>query len=132
MRVHILTLALIATPAAALAASADGVWKTQASDSGGYLEVTVAPCTADASKTCGVVSKAFKAAGAEDAAYQYLGKPILEGMASDGDGRYSGGTIFDPENGKTYNSKMSVKGNELDVDGCISFICEGEVWSRVK
>ena len=32
---------------------------------------------------------------------------------------YSGGTIWDPEHGKTYSSKMTVKGDVLDVEGCI-------------
>jgi uncharacterized protein (DUF2147 family) len=45
---------------------------------------------------------------------------------------YAGGTIWDPEKDKTYKSKMSVKGDDLDVDGCISFVCIGEDWQRVK
>ena len=60
MHKHFLVLALVAVPAAAWAAGADGVWKTQANDAGGYLEITIGPC-ADAAKTCGVVTKAFKA-----------------------------------------------------------------------
>ena len=131
MQKHFLVLALVAVPAAAWAAGADGVWKTQASDAGGYLEITIGPC-ADAAKTCGVVTKAFKAPGTEDPAYPYLGKPIIENMTNDGDGRYSGGTVFDPKSGKTYDSKLSLKGGGLDVEGCIAFICEGEMWSRVK
>jgi uncharacterized protein (DUF2147 family) len=53
-------------------------------------------------------------------------------MVSDGTGSYSDGTVFDPESGKTYNSKMSLKGDALDVEGCIAFVCEGEKWSRVR
>ncbi len=132
MRKILMASALAVAPALALAEGADGVWKTQATDSGGYLEIMVGPCAADASKTCGVVSKAFKAPGEADPAYHYLGKPIVENMASDGDGRYSGGTVFDPESGKTYDSKMSLKGDALDVEGCVAFICDGETWSRVK
>jgi uncharacterized protein (DUF2147 family) len=41
-------------------------------------------------------------------------------------------TIWDPEKDKTYKSKMSVKGDDLDVEGCISFVCIGEDWKRVK
>ena len=132
MQKHLLIVALAAFPGLALAAEVDGIWKTEANDAGGYLEVTVAPCAADATKICGVVSKAFKGPGAEDPAYPFLGKPIIENMASDGEGRYSGGTIFDPDSGKTYDSKMSMKGNDLNVDGCISFLCQGQEWHRVK
>lgn len=132
MRNILVAAALIAAPAWALAAGVDGVWRTESNDAGGYLEVTVGPCAADSSKTCGIASKAFKAPGEADPAYPHLGKPIIENMASDGDGQYSGGTVFDPESGKTYKSKMSLKGGGLDVEGCIAFICEGETWSRVE
>ncbi len=131
MRTQLLTTTLMAAPAAAFAGGVDGVWKTEPNDAGGYLQVTVTACASDASKTCGVVSNAFKA-GAEDAAYPYLGRIIIDNMTNDGDGRYSGGTVFDPENGKTYKSKMSIKGDALNVDGCIGFICEANVWNRVK
>jgi hypothetical protein len=47
-------------------------------------------------------------------------------------GRYSGGALFDLENGKTYKSQMSVKGSGLDVEGWIGLLCEGEMWHRVK
>lgn len=132
MRKVLVAAALIAAPAAALAAGAEGVWKTQANDAGGYLEVTIGPCAAAASKTCGVVSKAVKPGGDADPAYRYLGKPIIENMVSTGDGRYSDGTVFDPESGKTYTSKMSVEGDALDVEGCIAFVCDGQMWSRIK
>jgi uncharacterized protein (DUF2147 family) len=132
MRTVLLAAALIAAPNLVLAAGADGVWKTQSNDAGGYLEVTVGPCAADSSKTCGIASKAFKAPGEVDPAYPHLGKPIIENMGSDGDGKYSGGTVFDPESGKTYKSKMSLTDGGLDVEGCIAFICQGETWSRVK
>lgn len=127
----VMTASVIAAPVMAFADGAHGTWKTNVNDAGGYLEVTIAPCAADASKTCGLVTRAFKA-GVEDPRYQYVGKPIIENMTSDGGGRYSGGTVFDPENGKTYKSKMSVDGDTLDVEGCVAILCEGEVWSRVK
>ncbi len=132
MRKVLVAAALVAAPTLALAAGAEGVWRTQSNDTGGYLEVTVGPCAADASKICGIATKAFKAPGQSDPAYPNLGKPIVDNMASDGDGRYSGGTVFDPESGKTYKSKMSLNGNSMDVEGCIAFICDGETWSRVE
>ena len=115
----------------AIAAGPEGVWKTNANDTGGYLEVTFAPCAADASKTCGVVSRAFKA-GTEDLTYPFLGKEIIKSLSSEGGGRYSDGTVFDPENGKTYKAKMTLEGENLDVEGCVAILCEGEVWTRVK
>jgi uncharacterized protein (DUF2147 family) len=115
----------------AIAGGADGVWKTEANKKGGYLEVTVAPCKADAAKTCGIITAASSATG-PDPAYANLGKPIIENMASSDGTSFSGGTIWDPEDGKTYASKMILKGDTLDVEGCVGPICRGQDWERVQ
>lgn len=117
-------------PAIAAAGSANGVWSTEKDDKGAYLEVTIAPCESDAAFTCGVISKAIIASG-EDPSYSDLGKLIIKDMKDHGDGTYSKGTIWDPVHDKVYKSKMKVKGDELDVDGCISVICEGQHWQKV-
>jgi len=128
-----LTIALLAAaaPALAFAGPADGVWQTEKNKQGGYLEVTIAPCTSDSALTCGKISRAFNKDG-EDPAYPDLGKPIIEGMKNDGGASYSGGTIWDPEDNKTYSSKMTVKGDDLDVEGCVTIFCQGQDWKRVK
>lgn len=131
MRKLVISFVLAAAPGAALAAGADGVWATEKNDDGGYLEVTIAPCASDGSLTCGTISKAFNGQG-EDPAYADLGKSIIDGMKHDSDGAYSGGTVWDPEHNKTYSSKMTVKGDDLDVEGCISIFCQGQDWRRVK
>jgi len=66
-----------------------------------------------------------------------IGLPILEGMTYEGDGTWSGGTIYDPANGKTYKAKMSLDGAEdesLDVRGFIGFSLFGRTttWKRVE
>jgi len=91
----------------------------------------MAPCAADASLTCGTITRAFNAKG-EDPAYANLGKPIVENMKDDGSGGFSGGTIWDPEHDKTYDSKMSLEGDTLDVEGCVTIFCSGQDWTRVK
>jgi uncharacterized protein (DUF2147 family) len=45
---------------------------------------------------------------------------------------FSGGTIWDPEHDKTYKSKMTLKGDDLDVEGCVSIVCSGQDWKRFK
>lgn len=118
-------------PMSALAGAADGVWKTGSDNAGGYLEVTIAPCASDDAKSCGTISKAFTKTG-EDPGYANIGKAIIEDMAPDGDDKFSGGTIWNPEDGKTYNSKLIVRGDTLEVDGCVMFFCKEQDWSRVK
>ena len=122
---------IAAMPAMALASEADGLWATEKNENGGYLEVKVAPCASNASLTCGIISRAFNAKG-EDSGYVNLGKSIIENMKHDGNGTYSGGTIWDPENNKTYSSKMILKGDVLDVEGCVAIFCRGQNWKRVN
>ncbi len=121
----------IAGSSAAVAGGADGTWRTETGDNGGYLEVTIGPCEADASRTCGTISSAFNEQG-QDPAYEHLGRLMIDGMESDDGTRYSGGTIWDPQEDKTYKSKMKVDGSKLDVEGCIAFICRGQNWTRVE
>jgi uncharacterized protein (DUF2147 family) len=114
-----------------LAGGADGVWKTEANDDGGYLEVSIGPCESDSAKTCGKISNAFTKQGA-DPEYEHMGKLMVKDMESDDEANYSGGTIWDPEEDKTYSSKMHLKGDVLDVEGCVTIICSGQDWTRVK
>lgn len=123
-------LLLLTASALASAESIDGVWSTEESDSGGYLEIKIGPCKSDATKTCGVISAAFSKDGIEPD-YEHLGKLMIRGMKSDDGISYSGGTIWHPEKDKVYKSKLKVKGNDLEVDGCIAFICIGQNWKRV-
>lgn len=131
MRKLIIAAALAFTPAAGLAAGADGVWKTEPGDSGGYLEITIGACASDAGKTCGVITKAYSKDG-PDPDYANIGKLLVKDMTFDGDKNYDDGTIWDPEHDKTYSSKMELKGDTLEVDGCISIICSGQNWTKVK
>jgi len=44
---------------------------------------------------------------------------------------WSGGTILDPANGKTYRSKAKlIAPDRLGVSGCVAFICREQVWQR--
>ena len=57
---------------------------------------------------------------------------MVKDMTSKDGTKYSGGTIWDPQDDKTYKSKMHLNGNELDVKGCVSVFCSGQAWMRVK
>ena len=124
-------VALAAASSMAVANGAAGVWATEAGKDGGHLEITLAPCDSDSSKTCGKISKAFNKQGV-DSNYENLGKLMVKDMESNDGANYSGGTIWDPENNKTYKSKMHLKGDTLDVEGCVSIFCSGQDWKRVK
>lgn len=122
-------LAIVASPLAADPLA--GTWKTAEGKDGGYLHVTVAPCGA---ALCGTIDKAFKAGGAPSTAYEHLGKQLFWDMAANGGNAYGGGKIWAPDTGKTYASKMQLKGQTLKVKGCVAggAICRGQDWTRVK
>ena len=126
-----LGVALGAASSMAFAGGADGVWKTEVGSDGGYLEVTISPCDSDSSKTCGTISSAYSKKG-KDPAYKNLGKLMVKDMNSEDGVKFSGGTIWDPQKDKTYKSKMTLKGDDLDVEGCVSIVCSGQDWKRVK
>jgi len=61
-----------------------------------------------------------------------IGMTILTGLKKDGDNVYSGGNILDPNNGKTYNAKVTVieGGKKLEMRGSILFIGRTQTWIR--
>jgi uncharacterized protein (DUF2147 family) len=129
--VVIVGMVIVTASTVALAGGADGVWKTEADDKGAYLEVTIAPCESDSSKTCGKITNAMTKQGA-DPKYANMGQLIVKDMESADGKDYSGGTIWDPVHDKTFKSKMHLRGDDLDVKGCVSIICSGQDWKRVK
>ena len=63
-----------------------------------------------------------------------MGLNLLSGLKKDG-GEYTGGTIYDPANGKTYNCSMKVEGDVLHVRGSLDkkgLIGRTMDWYRVK
>lgn len=60
------------------------------------------------------------------------GMVILWGLKPDAPGKWKGGTVLDPENGKTYKSKIELleSARKLGMSGCIAFICRQQVWIR--
>ena len=60
------------------------------------------------------------------------GMVILWGLKPNGVGRWSGGHVLDPENGKTYKAKLDLldDGRKLGMSGCFAFFCRQQVWVR--
>ncbi|MCA3740453.1 DUF2147 domain-containing protein [Phenylobacterium sp.] len=135
--------AFIASIALALSASAAfastspvGVWYTQ--DKQG--KVRIAPC---GDKLCGVIisgrgKDGKPASDARDDANPnpalrsrpILGLQILRDFKPTGPGRWGGGKIYDPNTGRTYDSKLSLSnGGVLKVEGCVTVICVSQTWT---
>ena len=111
------------------AASADnvlGTWKSEPGETGGYIHVTMSQC---GSKICGNIAKVV---GNDNTSI--VGRQIIANMSPNGGGKYSGGTIWAPDNDKTYKSKMTLSGNSLKVEGCGlgGAVCRGQTWTRIN
>ena len=141
-----------ATAAVAADASADaalGTWLTEAGDKGGRAHVEI---SRSGNKLVGKIvhleEPNFEAGHARAGKPKVdlenpdpklreraiLGLQILQGFTYDGDGEWSGGTIYDPANGKTYKAQITMDGRDvLSVRGYIGLPIIGRTatWKRV-
>lgn len=62
-----------------------------------------------------------------------FGLPLVEGFSYTGKNKWKGGTIYDPNNGKTYSCKLKLDGDRLKVRGYIGVSLIGRTtnWTRV-
>jgi uncharacterized protein (DUF2147 family) len=137
-----LALALLAAAGAAFAqATPAGLWKTiddetkqekslvRITDNDGVLsgkiEKILDPAKQD--EKCDKCSDARKG-------QPKLGMTIIEGVKKNADEPYwDGGSILDPNNGKTYKVRMTLKdgGKTMEVRGFIAFFYRNQTWQRV-
>jgi uncharacterized protein (DUF2147 family) len=64
-----------------------------------------------------------------------LGQTIVQGMKYDGDGKWSGGSIYDPDSGRSYKCRLQLlEPDRLQVRGFIGFALLGrsQVWTRYQ
>jgi uncharacterized protein (DUF2147 family) len=128
-----LALSLFAGPALA-ADPVEGEWLTQA----GSAKVRIAPCATKADRMCGTVvwlkNPGVKDTKNPDAKLRdrpILGVNLIRDFKQAGPGRWTGGKIYDPESGKTYDSKISANANgTLKVEGCVLVVCQAQTWKR--
>lgn len=145
MRIHFTAVlaALLAVPASAGSAQGlpTGRWQTIDDGTGKAKSVVEIYRTTDGSYAGKVVEILDTHNGIDPACDKCRGsnrnKPIkgmviLWGLKADGAGKWNGGTVLDPENGRTYRSKIELLagGAKLGMSGCIAFICRQQVWVR--
>lgn len=132
-----LTLAAISIAAPSFAAgSINGDWKTEEGDA----VIKIGKCGATVcgridrylvTPPGGVNQKDLNNPNKKLRSRTLRGTAILTGFKQDG--KKWRGRIYDPKSGKTYRSEVSLtSANKLKVKGCISFICQGQNWTRAK
>ena len=136
-------LVLAFTAGAAFAqASPVGLWKTiddetkqekslvRISESAGVLSGRIEKIV-DPAKQDSVCDKCEDARKGQ----KVLGMTIVEGVKKNaGEPYWDGGTILDPNNGKTYKVRLTPQdgGKTLEVRGFIGFLYRNQTWQRVE
>jgi len=139
----VITASLIASAGAALAqATPVGLWKTidddtkqekslvRVTEQGGVISGKVEKLS-DPSKAGALCDKCEGARKDKP----IVGMTIIEGVSKNaGEPYWDGGTILDPNNGKTYKLRLTPKdgGKTLEVRGFIGFLYRNQTWSRVE
>lgn len=130
-KIILATALILAAPLAAQAQDVNGTWQSEPSDTGSYITVAIDDCAANAAQTCGTITGVFEAGGAPGN-QEIMGEPIIWDMVATNPGNWAQGTIWAPDQDKTYNSKMSLSGDNLEVSGCVLFICRSQNWTRIN
>jgi uncharacterized protein (DUF2147 family) len=128
-------LVLIASPS--LAKPLEGtLWRTQGGD--GLIRIE-----ACGNKTCGRIVNGTPrpGEGGLDAknpnptlrTRPLAGLAILSGFTQAKDQSYKGGTIYNPNDGKTYRSEFRLKPDgRLEVKGCVGPFCQSQIWTAAR
>ena len=119
-----------------------GEWGTQ----GMNAKVAIVRCPGLADHICGTISWLWEPVDpsgrpktdAENADPHLRGRPliglqILSNFRRNSSGMLDGGTIYNPEDGRTYDATLRLQGaDSLVVEGCVLFICRKQVWRRAS
>jgi uncharacterized protein (DUF2147 family) len=101
-----------------------GEWWTP----GFAARVRIEPC-GDA--LCGRIVWLWDDAAAQQQAL--IGRRVVEGMRAADAGRWAGGTLHDPEDGRAYKGSLQLQPTgSLKLEGCFGPFCRAQVWRRVE
>jgi uncharacterized protein (DUF2147 family) len=141
IKLSIATWLLVAAPLAFAQATPVGLWKTvdeqkvekshvRLAESGGVLSGKIEKLL-DPTKQASVCDKCSDARKDKPV----LGMTIVEGVKkNESEPYWDGGTILDPNDGKTYKVRMTPKdgGKQLEVRGFIGPFFRNQTWTRVE
>jgi uncharacterized protein (DUF2147 family) len=60
-----------------------------------------------------------------------VGRLVIDRMQATQPGRWQGGRLYNPEDGRDYKGSLHLQStSRLVIDGCVLFICRTQVWRR--
>lgn len=133
------TAAFIASPATAISDPVVGKWWNEKKTA----HIEIVPC---GDSVCGSIvwmqepnlddGSPKRDANNEDEELRertILGLQIIGGFEKEEPGVWEDGTIYNPRDGKTYKSNMSINDKgRLEVEGCVLIFCQSQVWEPVE
>jgi uncharacterized protein (DUF2147 family) len=117
-----------------------GEWVTQ-----GYsARVRIAPCSQAHALLCGEIVWLWEANDAQGVPLRdvrnpkvelrqrpLIGLSLLKDFRRESDTKWTDGSIYDPESGRTYRATLTWRSHdELEVEGCFLFVCHSQLWRR--
>jgi uncharacterized protein (DUF2147 family) len=137
--IRLATIALLTSPLSATALAEPGPHGTWIMDSG-KVTVQVEDCGANLCGKIVALSKPLDKHGNPkldkknpDSALRkrpVIGLTILKDMQPDGENKWQG-TIYNADDGYTYNSVMKLSGDMMKVKGCVVFLCKSMYFKRL-
>jgi uncharacterized protein (DUF2147 family) len=119
------------------ATEATGVWRMES----GKVTVRLANCGARLCGTIIALKKPFKKNGQPKTDHEnpnpalrdrpLIGLLLLSNMKPDGENKWRG-TIYNPDDGRTYSASMRLDGNRIKVKGCVAgILCQSKWFVKV-
>jgi Delta7-sterol 5-desaturase len=123
----LLAVALVSSAAPARAQTAQGVHDDWATRGLGAV-VRLAPCAPHAATLCGRLIWVWNPSEVRPGA---VGSLILRDLVREG-AAWRGGSVLNPEDGRTYTGTISLEGDVLRLRGCAGPFCQTQVWRRLS
>jgi len=133
-----LAAALAAGPAGAAERGIAGRWATEGFGS----IVEFRPCVATPAELCGRIVWLWAPApdgrprldrNNPDAALRtrsLVGIEIVSGLRETSPGVWSGGRLYNPDDGRTYAGSARLSGGLIELKGCAFVVCRSQTWRR--
>lgn len=121
-----LGIALTLAAAPVRAADPVGLWRTEPDQKGQVANVRATPCGA---AICGTIVQVYDKGGAQIAA-PTVGQKVFWDMTLDGTDYV--GRAFVPAHQREYRGRLSIRGDEMKVSGCLGPVCQSQTWTRLQ
>ncbi|MBV9835332.1 MAG: DUF2147 domain-containing protein [Alphaproteobacteria bacterium] len=133
----LVVLLVLLAGAASAQTSPMGDWLTAAASA----VVKVSPCASGEGTLCGRIVWLWDPSTTADTrnpdpalrSRPLVGLDMLSGFRPGAPGEWTGGRIYNPEDGNTYSATLKLRdATTMEVRGCVLFVCRSQLWRRTS